>query len=180
MSGAVSAPTTPDVAGGDPHGYRRESKVDQWICWWSIVIFYNLFGLIFVALTRVMPPPRLIPRLVFVPIVLTTLNQVIQLYGLKYITAGLAAVISSALTPIALLVFSVTAGQERFSPRQLSAMAVGGIDEMFAHVERKAPLQRNIDADEVGKTAVYLLSDLSSGVTGENIYVDGGFSTVGL
>ena len=66
------------------------------------------------------------------------------------------------------------------SVRTLSAMAVGGIDEMFAHVERKAPLQRNIDGDEVGKTAVYLLSDLSSGVTGENIYVDAGFNTVGL
>ena len=64
--------------------------------------------------------------------------------------------------------------------RTLSAMAVGGIDEMFAHTERKAPLKRNIDADEVGKTAVYLLSDLSSGVTGENIFVDGGFNTVGL
>jgi enoyl-[acyl-carrier protein] reductase I len=64
--------------------------------------------------------------------------------------------------------------------RTLSAMAVGGIDEMFAHVEKKSPLQRNIDADEVGKTAVYLLSDLSSGVTGENIYVDGGFNTVGI
>jgi enoyl-[acyl-carrier protein] reductase I len=64
--------------------------------------------------------------------------------------------------------------------RTLSAMAVGGIDEMFAHVERKAPLHRNIDPDEVGKTAVYLLSDLSSGVTGENIYVDSGFNTVGL
>jgi enoyl-[acyl-carrier protein] reductase I len=64
--------------------------------------------------------------------------------------------------------------------RTLSAMAVGGIDEMFAHVERKAPLQRNIEADEVGKTAVYLLSELSSGVTGENIHVDAGFSTVGI
>jgi enoyl-[acyl-carrier protein] reductase I len=64
--------------------------------------------------------------------------------------------------------------------RTLAAMAVGGIDEMFAHTEKKAPLQRNIDGDEVGKTAVYLLSDLSSGVTGENIYVDGGFNTVGL
>jgi len=51
---------------------------------------------------------------------------------------------------------------------------------MFAHVERKAPLQRNIDGDEVGKTAMYLLSDLSSGVTGENVYVDGGFNTVGV
>ncbi len=64
--------------------------------------------------------------------------------------------------------------------KTLSAMAVGGIDEMFAHTERKAPLHRNIDGDEVGKTAVYLLSDLSSGVTGENIFVDSGFNIVGL
>jgi enoyl-[acyl-carrier protein] reductase I len=64
--------------------------------------------------------------------------------------------------------------------RTLAAMAVGGIDEMFAHTERKAPLKRNIDGDEVGKTAVYLLSDLSSGVTGENVFVDAGFNTVGL
>jgi enoyl-[acyl-carrier protein] reductase I len=64
--------------------------------------------------------------------------------------------------------------------RTLSSMAVGGIDEMFKHVERKAPLHRNIDADEVGRTGVYLLSDLSDGVTGENIYVDAGFNTVGL
>ncbi len=64
--------------------------------------------------------------------------------------------------------------------KTLSAMAVGGIDEMFSHVERKAPLHRNIEGDEVGRTAVYLLSDLSSGVTGENIYVDCGFNVVGL
>lgn len=64
--------------------------------------------------------------------------------------------------------------------KTLSAMAVGGIDEMFAHVERKAPLHRNIEGDDVGRTAVYLLSDLSSGVTGENVYVDCGFNTVGL
>jgi enoyl-[acyl-carrier protein] reductase I len=64
--------------------------------------------------------------------------------------------------------------------KTLSAMAVGGIDEMFAHMEKKAMLKRNIDGDEVGKTAVYLLSDLSSGVTGENIFVDAGFNKVGL
>ena len=82
---------------------------------------------------RVMPPPRLMPRLVLVSVVLITLNQVIQLYGLKYITAGLAAVISSALTPIALLVFSVVAGQERFSPRQLGAIGLGilGVGILF-------------------------------------------------
>lgn len=64
--------------------------------------------------------------------------------------------------------------------KTLSAMGVGGIDEMFAHTEKKAPLHRNVDADEVGKTAVYLLSDLSTGVTGETIYVDCGFNIVGL
>ncbi len=64
--------------------------------------------------------------------------------------------------------------------RTLSAMAVGAIDEVFNHVEQKSPLHRNIDGDEVGRTAVYLLSELSSGVTGENIYVDSGFNIMGL
>ncbi len=64
--------------------------------------------------------------------------------------------------------------------KTLASSAVGGIDEMFAHTEKKAPLKRNIDADEVGKTAIYLLSDLSSGVTGENVHVDSGFNIVGL
>jgi enoyl-[acyl-carrier protein] reductase I len=64
--------------------------------------------------------------------------------------------------------------------RTLSAMAVGGIDDMFEHVQRKSPLKRNVEADEVGKAAVYLASDLSSGVTGENLYVDCGYNIVGL
>jgi len=64
--------------------------------------------------------------------------------------------------------------------KTLSSMAVGGIDEIFEWVNKKAPLHRNIEADEVGKTAVYLASDLSSGVTGENIFVDCGYNIVGL
>ncbi|MFP4355898.1 MAG: enoyl-ACP reductase [Phycisphaerae bacterium] len=59
--------------------------------------------------------------------------------------------------------------------RTLAAMAVGGIDMMREHHARKSPLGRNIEGDEVGKTAVYLLSDLSSAVTGEIIHVDCGF-----
>src|SRR3954447_2273950 len=74
---------------------------------------------------RVMPPPRLWLRLTFVSVVLISLNQVIQLYGLKYITAGLGAVISSALTPISLLGFAVAFGQERFAKRQVAALAMG-------------------------------------------------------
>ncbi|MEX2386374.1 MAG: enoyl-ACP reductase [Phycisphaeraceae bacterium] len=64
--------------------------------------------------------------------------------------------------------------------RTLAASAVGGIAEMFEHQERKAPLKRNITGEEVGNTAVYFLSDMSSGVTGETIHVDAGFSVVGL
>ncbi len=64
--------------------------------------------------------------------------------------------------------------------RTLSAMAVGGIDEMFEHTEKKAPLKRNIDADEVGRAAVYLVSDLSTATTGQTLYVDSGFNIVGL
>lgn len=64
--------------------------------------------------------------------------------------------------------------------RTLAASAVGGITQMFEHQQRKAPLRRNIDGEEVGNTAVYLLSDLASAVTGENIHVDAGFSIVGL
>ncbi len=64
--------------------------------------------------------------------------------------------------------------------RTLAASAVGGISEMFEHQERKAAMKRNITGEEVGNTALYLLSDLSSGVTGENIHVDAGFSIVGI
>ena len=64
--------------------------------------------------------------------------------------------------------------------RTLSAMAVGGIDDMLDWVAKKAPLQRNIKAEEVAKATVYLLSDLSSGVTGETHFVDAGYNTIGL
>jgi len=64
--------------------------------------------------------------------------------------------------------------------KTLSSMAVGGIDEIFSWVEQKSPLRRNVDGGDVGKTAIYLLSDLASGVTGENIFVDAGYNTVGL
>ncbi|MGE5610350.1 MAG: enoyl-ACP reductase [Bacillota bacterium] len=64
--------------------------------------------------------------------------------------------------------------------RTLSAMAVEGIDEVFEHVKHKSPLKRNIEGDEVGTTAVYLMSDLSRGVTGEKIFVDCGYHMAGL
>lgn len=62
--------------------------------------------------------------------------------------------------------------------RTLSAMAVGGIDAILKKVEASAPLRRNIETAEVGKSAIYLLSDLSSGVTGETHHVDAGYSSI--
>lgn len=107
-------------------------------------------------------------------------NQVVPGYNVmgvaKSALESCARYLAFDLGPKNIRVNTLSAGPVK----TLSAMAVGGIDEMFAHVEKKAPLHRNIDADEVGKTAVYLLSDLSSGVTGENIFVDAGFNTVGL
>ncbi len=64
--------------------------------------------------------------------------------------------------------------------RTMSALAVGGFSHILGWVEQKAPLRRNVQGSEVGDTAVYLLSDLASGVTGQNLYVDCGYGIMGL
>ena len=46
--------------------------------------------------------------------------------------------------------------------------------------ELNSPLRRNITQEEVGNSALYLLSDLASGVTGENLHVDAGYHVVGM
>ena len=59
MSGATSTEAPATVPAGVPgRHWTRIPKIDQRIAWWTIPIFYNVFGLIFVVLTRVMPPPR--------------------------------------------------------------------------------------------------------------------------
>ncbi len=70
-------------------------------------------------------PFRLRGRLLLVSVLMVSLNQVIQLYGLRFVPAGLAAVLSCALTPISLLGFSVLLGQERFRWQQGAAIALG-------------------------------------------------------
>jgi enoyl-[acyl-carrier protein] reductase I len=64
--------------------------------------------------------------------------------------------------------------------KTLSASAIAGIKLMLEATEKVAPLRRNVTQDEVGKTSVYLLSDLSSAVTGEVVHVDCGYNTLGL
>jgi enoyl-[acyl-carrier protein] reductase I len=60
--------------------------------------------------------------------------------------------------------------------KTLAASGISGFRSFLETHENVAPLRRNIDLEDVGKSAVYLLSDLSSGVTGEVHYVDGGFN----
>jgi enoyl-[acyl-carrier protein] reductase I len=64
--------------------------------------------------------------------------------------------------------------------RTLSSAGVSGFDEMREHHVRKACLHRHVEPEELGKTGLYLLSDLSGGVTGETIHVDCGYSIIGL
>ena len=64
--------------------------------------------------------------------------------------------------------------------RTLSAAGIAGFDELRQHAVEKTPLGRNVDPKELGATALYLLGDLSSGVTGETIHLDCGYSIVGL
>lgn len=64
--------------------------------------------------------------------------------------------------------------------RTMSAMAVGGFSEILDWVVQKAPLKRNITASEVGDASAFLLSSLSSGITGQVVYVDSGYSIMGL
>ncbi|HUQ71712.1 MAG TPA: enoyl-ACP reductase [Planctomycetaceae bacterium] len=63
--------------------------------------------------------------------------------------------------------------------KTLSSSAVKDIDQMFKLYESAAPMRRNVDGPEVAKSALYLLSDLSSGVTGETLHVDAGYHVMG-
>lgn len=62
----------------------------------------------------------------------------------------------------------------------LSARGVSDFGSMLKHHAERAPLGRNVEAREVGNTAVFLCSSMSSGITGEVIYVDCGYNIMGI
>jgi enoyl-[acyl-carrier protein] reductase I len=64
--------------------------------------------------------------------------------------------------------------------KTLSAAGIAGFRKMLGYVGERSPLRRNIDQKEVGQTALWLCSDLSSGVTGEVVYVDAGYHILGM
>lgn len=63
--------------------------------------------------------------------------------------------------------------------RTLAASGIADFKEMLHHVGERAPLKRNIDAAEVGKTALFLCSEWGSAITGEVLHVDAGYSIMG-
>ncbi|ENQ3107519.1 enoyl-ACP reductase FabI [Bacillus cereus] len=63
--------------------------------------------------------------------------------------------------------------------RTLSAKGVGDFNSILKQIEERAPMRRNVTQEEVGNTALFLFSDLASGVTGENIHVDSGYHILG-
>jgi enoyl-[acyl-carrier protein] reductase I len=85
--------------------------------------------------------------------------------GVRYLAASLG--------PKAIRVNAISAGPIK----TLAAAGIGGFSKILHFVEKHAPLRRGVSAEEVGNTAAFLLSELSSGITGEVIYVDAGFST---
>ncbi len=62
--------------------------------------------------------------------------------------------------------------------KTLAASGIAGFSKILKFVEQHAPLRRNVTIEDVGNAAAFLLSDLAAGITGEIVYVDGGFSRV--
>lgn len=84
--------------------------------------------------------------------------------------------LAADLGPEGIRVNAISAGPIK----TLSAAGVSGIRKMLRYTEERAPLRRNVDQEEVGRTALWLCSDLGSGVTGEVVYVDAGYHILGM
>jgi len=64
--------------------------------------------------------------------------------------------------------------------KTLAAAGIPGFRKMLGRVAEIAPMRRNVTPEDVGNAAAFLCSDLAAGITGEILYVDSGFSTVGM
>jgi enoyl-[acyl-carrier protein] reductase I len=64
--------------------------------------------------------------------------------------------------------------------KTLAAAGIAGFRKMLSRVAEVAPMRRNVTLEDVGNAAAFLCSDLAAGITGEILYVDNGFSTVGM
>lgn len=62
----------------------------------------------------------------------------------------------------------------------LAARGISGFSQMLKHYEEHAPLKRNVTTDELGATGVFLASDGAAAITGQVLYVDGGYQIMGM
>jgi enoyl-[acyl-carrier protein] reductase I len=93
--------------------------------------------------------------------------------------AALEAIVrylAADLGPDGIRVNAISAGPVR----TLAAAGIAGFKRMYGTFAEVAPLRSSITIEDVGRTALYLASDLSSAVTGEVVYVDGGFNVLGV
>jgi enoyl-[acyl-carrier protein] reductase I len=84
--------------------------------------------------------------------------------------------LAADLGPQGIRVNAISAGPIK----TLSAAGIPGLRKMLSHVASAAPIRRNVTIDDVGNAAAFLCSDLAAGISGEVLYVDGGFHTVGM
>ena len=83
---------------------------------------------------------------------------------------------SASLGPEGTRVNAISAGPIK----TLAAAGIKSFRKMLEHNAKQTPLRRNVTIDEVGNAAAFLCSDLASGITGEVLYVDGGFNTTAM
>jgi enoyl-[acyl-carrier protein] reductase I len=107
-------------------------------------------------------------------------ERVVQNYNVMGVAkAALEASVrylANDLGPHGIRVNAVSAGPIK----TLASSAVGGISDMIRHHTEKAPLRKAVDIHEVGDAALFLVSSLSRGITGEVLYVDGGYNILGV
>ncbi|MDE2091278.1 MAG: enoyl-ACP reductase [Gammaproteobacteria bacterium] len=84
--------------------------------------------------------------------------------------------LANALGPEGIRVNGISAGPIK----TLAAAGIGGFRSILEHVQKMTPLRRNVTIEDVGNAAAFLCSDLAAGVTGEILYVDAGYSHIGM
>ncbi|MEI6460213.1 MAG: enoyl-ACP reductase [Pseudomonadota bacterium] len=84
--------------------------------------------------------------------------------------------LAADLGPQGIRVNAISAGPIK----TLAAAGIAGFRKMLSHVAAANPMRRNVTQEDVGNAAAFLCSDLAAGITGEIVYVDGGYSSVGM
>lgn len=84
--------------------------------------------------------------------------------------------LAADLGPLGIRVNGLSAGPIK----TLAAAGIAGFRKMLGRVAEVAPLRRNVSLEDVGNAAAFLCSDLAAGITGEILYVDSGFNSVGM